>query len=213
MTRAMGRGAGRLGAPPGRRRRRGVSGGQHEDELTGMPRRADERPSNERTDERRGKRRGGLRRSLGWLAFLPVASRVPTYSRLVWALVRDERIPTSRKALLLGAAGYLLAGRDLIPDDIPVLGGLDDLAVVVLAVDIFLEGVPEAIIAEQLDELGIDRQAFDRDMAQIRRLTPGPLRRVLRRLPLAVDAAGRVVHWSGVGPRLRGWIDKEDPYA
>ena len=45
--------------------------------------------------------------------------------------------------MLLGAAaGYLVLGRDIIPDDVPILGGLDDLVVVVLAVDLFLDGVP-----------------------------------------------------------------------
>ena len=68
---------------------------------------------------------GAVRRALGFLAFLPVASRAPLYTRLMWELVRDERTPAGRKALLAGALGYLLLGRDLIPDDIPVLGGLD----------------------------------------------------------------------------------------
>ena len=76
-------------------------------------------------------------RALRWIAFVPVASRVPTYARLIWALVADPRVPASRKAVLVGAAGYVLFGRDIIPDDIPVLGGIDDLAVVVLAVEIF----------------------------------------------------------------------------
>jgi uncharacterized membrane protein YkvA (DUF1232 family) len=80
--------------------------------------------------ESRRRRKGGLLRSLRWLAFVPVASRVPTYARLIWALAQDSRIPASRKAILAGAAGYVLLGRDLIPDDIPVLGGIDDLAVV-----------------------------------------------------------------------------------
>ena len=52
-------------------------------------------------------------------------------------------MPATRKALLAGAAGYLVLGRDLIPDDIPIIGGLDDLVVVVLAVDLFLDGVPD----------------------------------------------------------------------
>lgn len=192
-----------------------MSGGQQEDVTRTMGGRSEGRRQADRDDEERSpdRRRGGIRRPLGWLAFLPVASRVPTYSRLVWALARDERIPTSRKVLLLGAAGYLVAGRDLVPDDIPLLGGLDDLAVVVLAVDLFLEGVPDAVMAEQLDALGIDRDAFDRDVAQIRRLTPGPVRRLLRRVPVALDAAGRLVQTSRLGPRLRGWIDKEDSFA
>ena len=79
------------------------------------------------------------------------------YARLVIALVLDERMPAARKALLAGAAGYLVLGRDLIPDDVPIIGGLDDLVVVVLAVDLFLDGAPEELLREKLDELGIDR--------------------------------------------------------
>ncbi|HEU4571244.1 MAG TPA: DUF1232 domain-containing protein [Candidatus Limnocylindrales bacterium] len=149
---------------------------------------------------------GGLRRSLGLLAFLPLAGRAPQYSRLVLSLVLDDRMPGSRKALLAGALGYLVLGRDLVPDDVPILGGLDDLVVVVLAVDLFIDGVPRDLLEEKLDELGIDRTAFDRDIAQIRRLTPGPVRRALRRLPGAVDAAADALRRAGVGPRVRAWI-------
>ena len=162
---------------------------------------------------KRGRSHGGLRRSLGLLGFLPLASRAPAYSRLLFALVRDERTPAGRKALLAGALGYLVLGRDLVPDDIPILGGLDDLVVMVLAVDLFLDGVPTELLHEKLDELGIERAAFDQDIAQMRRLTPGPLRRAARRLPGAVDAAAETLGRTGFGPRLRSWINTEDSIA
>ena len=117
--------------------------------------------------------RVGFGRALTLLAFLPIASRVPMYSRLITSLVMDERMPMQRKALLAGAAGYLVLGRDLIPDDWPIIGGLDDLVVVVLAAELFLDGVPDDLLNEKLADLGIDRAEFDRDVAQVRRLTPG----------------------------------------
>jgi len=147
------------------------------------------------------------------LAFLPVASRIPTYARLVTALVLDERMPANRKALLAGAAGYLVIGRDLIPDSLPIIGGVDDLVVVVLAVDLFLEGAPDDLLEEKLDELGIDRAAFDRDIAQIRRLTPGPVRRTIRRVPDLIGGAGDVIKQLGLGSRMRAWITREDRSA
>ncbi len=150
-------------------------------------------------------------RLVSLLAFLPVASRVPDYARLIGALVIDERMPADRKVLLGAAAGYLVVGRDLIPDTIPVIGGLDDLVVVVLAVDLFLDGVPPELLQEKLDDLAIDRASFDRDVAQIRRLTPGPVRRTIRRIPGLMTAAGRAIERSGVLPRARAWINKEDP--
>jgi uncharacterized membrane protein YkvA (DUF1232 family) len=161
----------------------------------------------------KSKRRGpsALGRAFGLMAFLPLASRAPIYARLMLALVADERTPMARKALLAGAAGYLVLGRDLIPDRVPILGGLDDLVVVVLAVDLFIDGVPDELLAEKLVELGIDRPAFDDDMARIRRLTPGPVRKTIRRIPGMIAQAGEALDHSGIGPRVRTWISKEEP--
>ena len=119
-----------------------------------------------------------------------VAARVPAGRQSRPRLRPPHRRPRHRRpdagrsqALLGAAAGYLVLGRDLIPDTIPIIGGLDDLVVVVLAVDVFLDGVPPELLQEKLDDLAIDRVAFDRDVAQIRRLTPGPVRRTIRRVP------------------------------
>jgi uncharacterized membrane protein YkvA (DUF1232 family) len=132
------------------------------------------------------------------------------YGRLFWELIRDERTPTGRKALLAGALGYLALGRDLIPDDLPIVGGVDDLVVVVLAVDLFLDGVPTDVLDEKLDELGIDVRSFREDVARIRRFTPGSLRRIMRRAPAAVGLAGESLRNSGLGPRVRAWINNQE---
>src|SRR6476469_5718692 len=158
---------------------------------------------------RRSRSGVGIGRALSLLAFLPIASRVPMYTRLITSLVMDDRTPAARKAVLAAAAGYLVLGRDLIPDDIPIIGGLDDLVVVVLAIDLFLEGVPADLLHEKLDELGIDRAAFEQDVAQVRRMTPKPVRRAIRQLPEADAAAGRAIRSTGLGPRARAWVSKE----
>jgi uncharacterized membrane protein YkvA (DUF1232 family) len=165
--------------------------------------------------KRRTRSRGGagFGRALSLLAFLPIASRVPMYTRLITALVMDDRMPTNRKALLAGAAGYLVLGRDLIPDDIPIIGGLDDLVVIILAAELFLDGVPDDLLDEKLAELGIDRAEFDRDVAQVRRLTPGPVRRTIRRVPELLGGVGEAMKQLGLGPRMRGWINREDTSA
>jgi uncharacterized membrane protein YkvA (DUF1232 family) len=149
----------------------------------------------------------GLRRMLGLAAFMPLASRAPIYGRLFWELIRDERTPGGRKALLAAALGYIVVGRDLVPDDIPVIGGLDDLVVVVLAVDLFLDGVPDDVLDEKLDVLGIDRREFHADVNRIRRFTPAPLRRIMRRAPEVVTFAGDTLRHSGIGPKVRSWIN------
>ena len=163
--------------------------------------------------DNKGRRSSTLGRALGLMAFMPLASRAPVYARLMLALLVDERTPGARKALLAGAAGYLLIGRDLVPDDIPVLGQLDDLVVVVLAVDLFLDGVPQDLLDEKLADLEIDRVAFDQDIARIRRLTPGPVRKTIQRIPELLGQAGAAFQKSGVGPRVRDWINSEERTA
>jgi uncharacterized membrane protein YkvA (DUF1232 family) len=135
------------------------------------------------------------------------------YTRLVWALVRDDRVPLERKAILGAAAGYVMLGRDLIPDSAPVVGGIDDLVVVVLAVNLFLDGIPAEIVDEKLDELGIDPISYHRDIGQVRRLVPLPIRRAVRDLPRAATAIGEVVGELGLADRLRSSFIKEDPFA
>jgi uncharacterized membrane protein YkvA (DUF1232 family) len=154
-----------------------------------------------------------LNRMLAMAAFLPTASRSAVYVRLVWSLINDDRVPMTRKALLGGAMVYFALPFDIVPDDIPILGLLDDLVVVTLGVDLFFDGIPDEILDEKLLDLGVERAAFERDLGQIRRLTPLPVRRLVRRLPGALDVVAGAVHRSGLGPRVRGWIDKEGSFA
>lgn len=154
-----------------------------------------------------------LNRMLAMAALLPTASRSAIYIRLVWALINDDRVPASRKALLGGALVYFALPFDIVPDSVPVLGVLDDLVVVVLGVDLFFDGIPDEILDEKLADLGIDRAAFENDLGQIRRLTPHPIRRLARRIPPAIGVVVQAARASRLGPRVRGWIDKEGSFA
>jgi len=117
------------------------------------------------------RRRGplGFLRTLNTLAYLPLASRAPTYGRLVYALLRDDRIAWSKKAVLAVAAGYVVSPIDFVPEMIPILGALDDVAVIVLALDIFIESVPRTLLNEKLAELEIDPAELEHDLEQVRR--------------------------------------------
>lgn len=154
-----------------------------------------------------------VRRLLTVTAFLPIAGRAPLYARLLWTLLVDARTPASRKAMLAAAVGYVLVGRDIVPDEIPLLGSLDDLVVVALALDVFFSGIDDQTLAAKLAEIGISREAYDEDVARVRRLVPGPIRRIARRIPDAVAVAGDAIQQSGVGPRLRAWLDSRDSSA
>ncbi len=119
------------------------------------------------------------------------------YARLLWALASDSRVPAARKALLGLAGAYIVAPFDLVPEKIPFVGAIDDVAVMVLAIDVFLEGLPEALIGEKLDELGIPRSELDSDLARVRRVVPRPVRALAARLPSVIDRVA-----AQVGSRL-----------
>ena len=115
-------------------------------------------------------------------------------------------MPASRKGLLGAALGYVVLGRDIVPDRVPILGQLDDLVVVALAIDLFVDGLDEALLDEKLAEAGIPRVAYDEDVARVRRLIPGPLRRTVRRIPDGIRMVAEAVEQSGVPRQLRRWL-------
>jgi uncharacterized membrane protein YkvA (DUF1232 family) len=124
---------------------------------------------------------------MSWVAFAPLATRAPMYGRLLLALLSDPRIPLSRKAILGFAAGYVASPVDLIPDIIPGLGRVDDAAVVILALDLFLESVPRQLLYEKLGELDIDARELERDLGRVRHMVPRPVRMLTRRIPRFID--------------------------
>lgn len=77
-----------------------------------------------------------------------LARLIPDCIILLQRLLRDERVPRRRKALLVGAAGYLALPFDLVPDFIPVAGQLDDALIVGLVLRQVLRGAGEGIVRE-----------------------------------------------------------------
>jgi uncharacterized membrane protein YkvA (DUF1232 family) len=152
----------------------------------------------------RSKRRGaGTLRILNILPFLPLAGRAPVYARLLWSLASDPRVPTSRKALLALAAAYVASPIDLVPEEIPILGAIDDVAVVVIAIDAFLEGLPPEIVDEKLDQLGMTSTELERDLARVRRLVPKTVRQAVARVPDAIDGVSEFLSQLGLGRRVK----------
>ncbi len=73
---------------------------------------------------------------------------LPDFFILFTRLFIDKRIPASRKVFLGSIIGYLLMPIDIIPDFIPVLGYVDDLVLVVLALDQILIETDKKIIRD-----------------------------------------------------------------
>ena len=70
--------------------------------------------------------------------------------KLLRRLLLDERVPLWQKAIPVAAALYLVSPLDLIPDFLPLLGQLDDLAVLWGSLRLFRSLAPPALIEEHL---------------------------------------------------------------
>jgi uncharacterized membrane protein YkvA (DUF1232 family) len=74
--------------------------------------------------------------------------------RLAWHLLLDARVPLLTKLIIPGLmALYILSPIDIIPDWFVGLGQLDDLAVLVLGVKLFIELSPHDVVQEHLRRL------------------------------------------------------------
>ncbi len=68
--------------------------------------------------------------------------------RLALALLTDDRVPVATKLVLPAALLYLLSPVDVLPDLFPLLGQVDDLGIVILALLAFIRLCPRAVVAE-----------------------------------------------------------------
>lgn len=59
---------------------------------------------------------------------------LPNLGRLMWGLARDRGVSYVDKALVVGAALYLVMPLDLVPDFLPFFGQVDDLVLLLVAV-------------------------------------------------------------------------------
>ncbi|MBI2935628.1 MAG: DUF1232 domain-containing protein [Chloroflexi bacterium] len=68
-------------------------------------------------------------------------------------LVTDPRVPRRVKVLPFLLAGYLAIPIDLIPDFIPVLGYVDDVAIILLTLALIIRLTPPVVIDDLLRQL------------------------------------------------------------
>ena len=74
-------------------------------------------------------------------------------AQLAWHLLTDGRVSLLTKLIVPGLMlGYLIFPADLLPDFIPVLGQLDDLAILALGIKLFIEFSPKDIVREYRGE-------------------------------------------------------------
>jgi uncharacterized membrane protein YkvA (DUF1232 family) len=66
--------------------------------------------------------------------------------RLAWRLVREPAVPLLVKAVPVFAGLYVLSPIDIVPDVLPILGQLDDLTLLLVALEGFLKLCPAHVV-------------------------------------------------------------------
>ncbi|MCS7178757.1 MAG: DUF1232 domain-containing protein [Anaerolineae bacterium] len=74
--------------------------------------------------------------------------------RLAWRLFKDRRVPWGLKLIPPAALIYILSPVDILPDLGLGLGQLDDIAIILLALKLFIELAPAEVVREHLRALG-----------------------------------------------------------
>ena len=73
--------------------------------------------------------------------------------KLIWRLLNDRRVSPWLKMIVPATLLYLLFPIDIIPDIAPGLGQLDDIAIILLGLKLFVAMCPSEVVRQHLDEL------------------------------------------------------------
>jgi uncharacterized membrane protein YkvA (DUF1232 family) len=74
--------------------------------------------------------------------------QLPHYLRLLGGLVADKRVALLDKLLVIGAIAYILTPIDVIPDFIPFFGEIDDLYLLVLALQRLISNAGRSVLLD-----------------------------------------------------------------
>ena len=74
--------------------------------------------------------------------------QLPNYLRMLYGLLRDSRVATVDKLLVGAAIAYIVAPVDLIPDWIPFLGEVDDVFLLVTALQRLISNAGRSIVMQ-----------------------------------------------------------------
>jgi uncharacterized membrane protein YkvA (DUF1232 family) len=85
-----------------------------------------------------------------WTLFsrIQIVRRLLRDGRLAWALFRDPRTPLRSKLIPIGTVLLVVSPINWIPNLIPVLGQLEDIALLSVGMEMFLRSVPGYLRAE-----------------------------------------------------------------
>ena len=87
--------------------------------------------------------RTGARRTV-----LGTVQMLPAYVKLLVGLITDKRVNIVDKVLVAGAVAYILSPLDLVPDFIPFLGQVDDIYLLMMAIQRLLSNAGRKVLAD-----------------------------------------------------------------
>lgn len=134
-----------------------------------------------------------------------VIFRLPTYARLVWGIERDPRTPIALKAMLAAALAYVIFPIDLVPDAVPIIGQADDLTVLLLVLDLFIQNAPAAVRSEHALRARDGTASLDEDLARLRTLLGTRFEFIRSNLPELLERYGRLRDPHALKRALATW--------
>ncbi|MBA2264264.1 MAG: DUF1232 domain-containing protein [Chloroflexi bacterium] len=146
-----------------------------------------------------------LSSSTRYMRMARLVFKLPTYARMVWGIMRDPRTPIGLKGLLAAALAYVVLPVDLIPDVIPILGQADDLTVLLLVLDLFIQNAPAEVKAEHAARARDGTADLDQDLQRLRGLMGDRFDRIRDNLPELLDRYGRVRDPDELKSALASW--------
>ncbi len=115
-------------------------------------------PPDVEIDAERTPRTGAKRTVMGSI------SELPNFLRLLYGLITDNRVQAIDKLVVAGAIAYILLPVDVIPDFIPFLGEVDDVFLLMLALQRLIANAGKAVVQtywagdpKELSELNLEK--------------------------------------------------------
>lgn len=73
---------------------------------------------------------------------------LPDIAALIYRLLKDKRVSMKTKLVISAAVAYIAVPCDIIPDKVPFIGKIDDIAIGVFALNVIMTDVPLNVVLE-----------------------------------------------------------------
>lgn len=73
---------------------------------------------------------------------------LPDIAALIYRLLKDKRVSIKTKMIISATVAYIAVPSDLIPDKVPFIGKIDDIAIGIFALNVIMSDVPLNVVLE-----------------------------------------------------------------